>query len=177
MKTALVLHCWFGKPTDNWYPWLKEELTKKGYQVEIPAIPTMDTNAPDLAKQLEFIKNGKFVEAETLVIGHSLGALLALRLAEKYKLGQVILVSGWDFDDLTAEHKSFWDNPYNHQLIKNNVGKITVIHSDNDPYVTAFQAEEMAKRLGAKFILKKGAGHMTSKDGVTTLPEALQEIT
>ena len=49
--------------------------------VDIPELPTMNTNLPDLEKQLEVAL--PFVTAQSVVIGHSLGALLAMRLAEK----------------------------------------------------------------------------------------------
>ena len=136
----------------------------------------MDSEKPDLDTQIKFFKNMSFVDENTIIIGHSLGALLAMRLAEIQKAKALILASGWDFNDLTKEHESFWQKPYNHKLIKENAEKITVIHSDNDPYITAFQAEEMAKRLGAEFVLIKGAAHFLEKDGVTKITEILSFI-
>jgi hypothetical protein len=175
-KNALVLHCWYGNPESNWYPWLKSELEKKNYQVSVPKLPTMDTDLPDMDKLLEFVKNNFEINKETIIIGHSLGAVLALRLAEKYKFSKLISVSGWDFDDLTPEHQKFWPNKINHQVIKENVKDILCITSDNDPYFSVFQTEEMAKRLNAKFLLIKNAGHFTEKFGITKIPEILELI-
>jgi hypothetical protein len=176
MKPALVLHSWYGNPKEDWYPWLKNQLIQKDYQVSLPEIPTMATKSPDLPTQLKFIANLKVIGPDTLVIGHSLGSLLGLRLAEKYTFAQLILVAGWDFNDLTPEHQSFWPKPINHSHIKQHVSQITVIHSDNDPYITAIQAEDMSKRLGGKFILVKGASHFTQKNGITQLPQILPLI-
>jgi len=176
-KKVLILHCWYGDPESNWYLWLKKELEAKDYQVFVPTLPTMDTNLPDLETQLKYIKDNFKIDEHTLIIGHSLGAVLALRLAEIYKFKQMILVAGWDFDDLTDQHQKFWPNPINHQLIKNNVNNITYVSSDNDPYVTAFQAEEMSKRLNAKFLLIKNAGHFTKETfGITQIPQILELI-
>lgn len=174
MKKALILHCWFGKPEDNWYPWVKTELEKKSYEVEVPELPTMNTDKPNLKAMMDTV--GSKVDKDMVVIGHSLGALLGMRIAEKQKFKLLVLVSGWDFNDLTKEHASFWEKPFDHQKIIENVNKIGVIHSDDDPYITAFQAEEMAKRLRAKFSLIKGGGHLTAKDGITRLPEILEWI-
>ena len=88
----------------------------------------------------------------------------------------MFLVAGWDFDDLTYEHRLFWKTKINHKKIKKNVKEIYCISSDNDPYTTAFTVEEMNKRLGGKFILIKGAGHFTEKDGVKKIPDLLQYI-
>lgn len=166
-----MLISWYGAPENDWFPWLKNELEKKGYDVAVPDFATMRTDLPDMEDMLKTLK----VDKDTVVIGHSLGAVLGLRLAERQSFAKLILVSGWDFDDLTAEHRLFWPNKINHEKIKENVNEIVVIHSDNDPYITAAQAEEMCnKRLGGKFVLLHNAGHISKKSGNRTdLPEIL----
>lgn len=166
---ALILHAWYSNSSKNWYLWVKTELEKVGREVLIPELPTMDTDLPDMNLQLKTVK--QFIDKNTLVIGHSLGAVLGLRLAETTGFEKLFLVSGWDFDDLTKEHQLFWSSKIDHEKIKENVREIYVISSDNDPYFTAFQAEEMSKRLNGKFILIKGAGHFTVKDGVTNISQ------
>jgi len=175
MKKALILQGWYQKPDKHWYPWLKKELEKRGYEVYLPDLPTIHTDLPDMKKQLAFIeKNFKF-DKDTFVFGHSLGTLLAMRLAEKHKYKSMFLVAGWDFDDLTVpEHKLFWQSKINHSKIKQNVKEIYCISSDNDPYTTAVVTEQMSKRLSGKFILLKGKGHFTEKFGVTKIPELLK---
>jgi hypothetical protein len=174
MKHALILHAWYNKPENHWYPWLKKELETKGYEVNAPELPTMNTDLPDLNQQLKTVE--KLITKDTVVIGHSLGCLLAMRLAEKHTYQKMILVAGWDFNDLTVEHRLFWPDPMNHDAIKKHVKEIYVVSSDNDPYITAFLAEEMSKRLDGKFILIKGAGHFTKDYGITQIPEILHYI-
>jgi len=174
---ALILHCWYGKPGDNWYPWLSKELERRQYQVYIPELPTMSTALPELKAQLEAISQTVKADSDSLVIGHSLGGVLALRIAEKMPVRKMILVSGWDYDDLHEPHRKYWQTKINHSRIKSNCSDITCVSSDNDPYVTAFQAEEMSKRLNAKFLLIKGAGHFTAKnDKITKIPELLNYL-
>lgn len=57
MKKAIILHAWYSKPEDDWYPWLKGKMEGKGYQVYLPEIPTMKDDHPDMNKQLNFIEN------------------------------------------------------------------------------------------------------------------------
>lgn len=173
-KSALILHAWLNDPDKHWYPWLKSELETRGYTVYLPEIPTMNSNAPNLAAQMKCIEDTIPLDNNMLVLGHSLGCLLAMRLAEKHVFGKLFLVAGWDFNDLTTEHQSFWTNNINHTAIKKNVNDIYCISSDNDPYMTAFTVEEMSRRLDGKFILMKGAGHFTKEFGVTKIPEVLQ---
>ncbi|MEI6691050.1 MAG: alpha/beta fold hydrolase [bacterium] len=175
MKKALILHAWFSKPESNWYPWLKSELEKKGYEVWVPQLPTFDGNAPDLETAIKFITDENFVDKDTVVIGHSLGTLLTMRLAERMQFGQAILLAAWDYNDLTPEHKSFWTNMIDHDLCKKNVAKWSALISDNDPYVTKILAGEVADRFGAEKIYC-GAKEHFSQDlgGVTEVPEILR---
>lgn len=134
----------------------------------------MNTDLPDLEAQLPVA--AAFLKENTIVIGHSLGSLLAMRLAEKFTFGKMILVAGWDFNELTIEHQLFWKNPIDHASIKQHVSDIVCVTSDNDPYITAITVDDMSKRLGAKYMLIKGAGHFTSSYGITEIPELLELI-
>lgn len=173
-KHALILHAWLNGIDTHWYPWLTKELESRGYTVYLPEIPTMNTKKPDLAAQMDFIEKNIPLDEHMIVFGHSLGCLLALRLAEKHSFAKLFLVAGWDFDDLTAEHQSFWPNKLNHAAIRRNVKEIYCLSSDNDPYITAFTVEEMSKRLEGKFILVKGAGHFTEEYDIKQIPTILE---
>lgn len=176
IKQALILHAWYEKPENNWYPWLKTELKNRGYKVLIPDLPTMQTDLPDMQQQLNLIEQSIAIDNETIVVGHSIGCLLAMRLAEKYSYKKMFLVAGWDFNDLYPQHRLFWPFPIDHAAIKAHVKEIYCLSSDNDPYETSFTVEEMSKRLDGKFILVPGAGHFTEKFGVTKIPELLEYV-
>ena len=176
MKNALILQGWYQKPTSNWYPWLKKELEKKGYTVIVPDLPTIHTDAPDWAEIKKTILDLDIIDNETLIVGHSLGCLMALKIAEEYKYNKMILVAGWDFNDLTVEHQSFWEQPIKHKKITNHVKNIICIASDNDPYFTWCTNEEMSRRLNAKPILVQNAGHFTEEFGIKEIPEILKLI-
>lgn len=173
MKNIIFLQSWYSKITDNWYGWLKTELDKKGYLTHFIDLPEMRKEVPDMGKMIAQIEVFGFIDKNTTLIGHSLGCLLAMRLAEKHVIGKMILASGWDFDDLTEGHKTFWLNKIDHTKIMSHVKKIYVIHSDNDPYITKITAEDMSKRLGADFILVPNGGHLNAKSGITKLPQIL----
>lgn len=176
MKQALILQGWYQSPKSNWYPWLKKELEKREYTVFLPDLPTMHTDHPDMVKQLAFIQKLTTIDKNTIIFGHSLGALLGMRVAERCSFDKLFLVAGWDFNDLTREHKLFWKKKIDHKKIKMNVREIYCISSENDPYITAFMAEEMSKRLGGKFVLVKDAGHFTEDFGIKKIPELLSKL-
>ncbi|MGI8420324.1 MAG: RBBP9/YdeN family alpha/beta hydrolase [Candidatus Levyibacteriota bacterium] len=176
MKKAVILQGWYQKPTSNWYNWLKEELEKQEYLVFLPDLSTMHTDLPDMQLQLKEIEKLATLDKDTIVIGHSIGCLLAMRLAEKHKLHNLYLIAGWDFNDLTEEHRLFWPNAINHSEIIKNTDKIYCITSNNDPYMTPFTVESMTKRLHGEFILIKNGGHFNDKFGIKEIPELLQYI-
>lgn len=60
--------------------------------------------------------------------------------------------------------------------IRRNAGKVTVFHSDNDPFVSVGNGEKIAHKLGAEFHKVPGAGHFNATAGFTTFPELLKEI-
>jgi predicted alpha/beta hydrolase family esterase len=117
------------------------------------------------------------IDKNTCIIGHSIGTLLAMRIAEKVRYEKMILVAGWDFNDLTTEHRLFWKSPINHQTIRENTNSRYCFTSENDPYFTKFSTQEMAKRLDAKVVVIPDAGHFTSKFGVNKLPELVDLFT
>lgn len=177
MKKILVLHAWYSMPESNWYPWLRAEAEKKGYQVFVPDLPSMRTDLPDMVEQFKQVDQALEVDGETTVVGHSLGSVLGLRLAERKKFAKLLLFAGWDFNDLTVEHRKFWPSLINHDKVRQNVGEIVCFSSDNDPYFTAFQVEEMSKRLSGKFVLCPGKGHFSKElNGVTEVSEILKHI-
>lgn len=176
MKNALIIHAWYNKADERWYPEFKALLEAKGYKVALPDLPELRKDQPSLVEVLKELESVCTFDEETVVIGHSLGALVALRLAEKHQLDKVVLVAGWDFNDLTEGHKLFWDKPIDHALIQSHAKKILVVHSDNDPYITASTAEDMSKRFIGEFLLMKGAGHFTGEDALERLAPLLEKL-
>lgn len=109
MVNVTIYHCWEGTPESNWYPWLKNTLEDKGYVVKVPLL--MDNKNPTLNDWMSCADPDSNVHTGDLVIGHSLGAVFALKVAEasKVKIGHLILVSGWDFWDLTPEFETLFN--------------------------------------------------------------------
>lgn len=180
MKTVFIFHGVGGHPGENWFPWLKERLEEEGHRVIVPAFPRPDH--PELNAWLNhFQQCASFIDADSIFIGHSLGAAFALRCLERrqspiratFLVSAVWGVMGNRFDPVMT---SFTHEPYDWETIRRNGGDITVIHADDDPYIRLPLAEDLAKNLSVGVTLIKGAGHCNAAAGYTTFPLLLEMV-
>jgi hypothetical protein len=188
MKKAVIVHCWGGNPEYCWYPWAKNELEAKGFEVKVPAMP--NTEEPRLLEWLPYLQEtvGE-VDENTYLIGHSVGCITILRFLEQLpadkKVGGVVLVAGFTDDishieEVGDELKSFFEAPILWDEIKPKANKFTVILSDDDPYVDLKYGNEFKEKLGAKIVVKEGMKHFSGgvdgEESCDELPAILEVI-
>lgn len=138
---AVVIHGFEGSADSNWFPWIEAELVGKGYEVFNETFPNADH--PNLNEVLEFYRPQ--MNDVDLVIGHSLGAFIALKLSEEFKFTKLVLVApaigtlnypymyeNWEGSDVDSL-KSFIGNGFNSNLLKVDQG--FALFSLDDPYV------------------------------------------
>lgn len=162
MRTAIILHGTLGSPDGNWFQWLKKELEKRGVTVWLPQLPQAEQ--PSLREWLQFVKEQCpfLINEETLIIGHSSGAILALVVAENNmeKIGAIIDVSVFHDNSLRWQpNDRLFDVQFNWAAIHQGVNELLFIHSDNDPYVPLNQAEYVATNTDGEMIVIPGEGH------------------
>ena len=69
MKRAFIIHGWDSRPNEGCFPWLKEELQKKGFDVYAPAMP--EPLRPEIDVWVTFLGQQIGVPSEeTFLIGH-----------------------------------------------------------------------------------------------------------
>ncbi len=185
MKRAIIVHGWDFNPNMNWYPWLKEELEKKGYRVIVPSMP--ETSEPKIKNWISHLKKtiGKLDE-NTLLIGHSMGCQTIMRYLEGSdydKKVNVIFVAGWfklnnlEGEEVESIAKPWLDTPINFNKIKSKINSIIVLLSSNEPYNCLKEnGKTFKEKLGAKVLTLKNKGHFTEEDNIKKLPEILQFI-
>lgn len=185
MKRAYIIHGWGGEPNSNWHPWLKKELEKNNFKVEVPAMP--NTDEPEIKSWVSKLSEvvGK-ADEETYFIGHSIGCQTILRYLEglKSKIGGVVFVAGWF--NLTKEAmpgeeeekiaKPWIETPINIEKVKKACNKIIAIFSDNDPYVDLEENKTAFEKLNAEIVVEKNKGHFDDESKTTKLPSALKAV-
>jgi predicted alpha/beta hydrolase family esterase len=89
MKNALILHGTSANPHANWFDWLAGQLEANGYEVWAPQLPNADK--PDMTAYRQFIFDSNFdFNDETLLVGHSSGAVAVLSVLEALPLSTKI---------------------------------------------------------------------------------------
>lgn len=180
MRTVFIFHGTAGSPEGNWFPWLKEELEKRGCRVFVPEFLTPDGQS--LASWLEVLKDyDQFINKETIFIGHSLGGLFLLRVLERLK--HSVYAAFFVAAPVGVRPILFYESDYRFSgfsfdwsAIKSKAKHFTVFHSDNDPYVCLANGEKLAKELGANLIFIPNAGHLNAESGYTRFDKLLQEM-
>lgn len=159
MKNVIILHGSSSKPTDFWFPYIKENIEKVGYQVWVPELP--DTDTPELKHQLRFVLEGGNFNQDTILIGHSSGCPLILAVLEKLpsRISKSVQVAGF----LDGEH-SILKKEYDWERIKSNAKDFLFINSDNDPWGCDHkQGLRLFEKLGGTLVIRHGEGHMGSE--------------
>jgi hypothetical protein len=168
---VFIFHGAYGHPGENWFPWLKKELEKLKIDVIVPTFPTPENQS--LENWMNVIGLHQ-IGTDDILIGHSIGAALVMRLLEEHKAKAAFLVAGFvgelGFSDVDEINYSFFKDPMKWSKMRMNCRKIFVIGSDNDPYVPLTQTNALAKNLMVEPIVVTGAGHFNSKSGYTRFP-------
>ena len=174
MKNALILHGAGNNSQGNWFPWLKGELEKRGYEVWSPDLPNSDEpNREDWLNTIFSNKDWQFNE-DTVIIGHSAGATLILRILERLpegaQINKAILVAGvvelGTKPELFQYKRSLVENPFDWEKAKKSAKAFCLVCSDNDPYQCGDdQGKIMQEYLGGELIVKQGEAHFNLEKG------------
>lgn len=173
-QRVIIVHGFNGNPDKHWYPWLAAELLAEGIAVSRLALP--QPKDPQLRPWLDAIAEQAGPLAGTVVVTHSLGGFTILRYLQEnpeIQLRGIVLVSGFDapvaaqpvLDDFLAPG-------VDSTALRERLGTISVISSDNDHVIPAADSQALADRLGVELTIVPGGAHFLYSDGITELPAA-----
>lgn len=179
-KKAYIIHGAYGNPTENWIPWLKTELEKLGYEVLTPTFPTPESQSLENWNMV-FETHIKELDENTILIGHSLGCPFILNVLQiiNTKVNAIFLVAGFHTllnHPIDEINKTFVEDGFNWEKIKNNCNKIYMLSGDNDPYIKIEISNELAKKLNANYKIIENGGHLNETAGYTKFEVLLETI-
>jgi predicted alpha/beta hydrolase family esterase len=147
-----------GGPNDNWFPYLKTELEKLGFTVIASEFP--DNKLARASYWLPFLEE-LGADENTILIGHSSGAIAAMRFAESKKILGSVLVGTYHTDlGLETEKLSgYFDRPWNWEPIKRNQQWIAIYASTDDPWIPIEEPRFVKEQLDAAYFEYTDQGH------------------
>ncbi len=181
-SNVFIFHGTEGYPEENWFPWLKEKLEENGLKVFIPQFPSPPVVPSKIVEWFDVLKSyEQYINEDTILIGHSLGGVFALKVLERLKssVKGVFLVGtpigvrpilNYDRDS------SFSGFDFDWSIIKANSKEFVVYQSDNDPYVSLGNGEHLAAELGIELTFIPSAGHFNKKAGYLEFPALLERV-
>ena len=180
---VIVLHGAHGGPETNWFPWLHAALNAEGIEVLRPRFPT--PQGQSLAAWLETYDAAvrPLPPAPTILVGHSLGAALALRLVERAAepCAGLFLAAGFvgalGLPEYDTINESFFAGLFDWAGIRERKGSACRCWAgDDDPYVPLSRSQDVADRLKAPLEIVPGGGHLNSETGFDTFPQLRDAI-
>ncbi len=165
-----------GTGTDNWFPYVKEKLESLGFSV---AAPDMPDNILARANQwLPFLKDSLGADQDTILIGHSSGAVAAMRYAENNKLYGSILVGACytDLGDDDEKASGYYDHEWQWDKIKSNQNWIVQFASTDDPYIPIEEARHIHHMLNTEYHEDANEGHYGEDKGKVEFPKLVEAV-
>lgn len=173
MKTKAIIVPGNGDddPQDKWFPYVEKELGKLGVEVKNVKFPD-----PVLARKEHWLPFLEKLGADenTILIGHSSGAVAAIRYAENHKiLGSVLVGSYHNHLDIEDEKKSgYFDGEWQWDKAKSNQEWIIQFHSTDDPYIPTEQAHFIKGKLDTEYHEFTDREHFGDKE----FPELVEAV-
>ncbi len=164
-----------GSVKDNWFPYLEKELTELGLTVISEDFP--DSQIAREKYWLPFLKK-LGTDEKTILIGHSTGAIAAMKFAENNKILGSVLV-GTYYTDLGEENEKqagYFDRPWNWQAIKKNQKWIAQFNSTDDPWIPIEEARFVNVMLETDYHEYTDQGHFGGDYIKVEFPEIVEVI-
>lgn len=144
---------------DNWFPRVKSDLEAQGLEVVAATFPD-----PELAREsywIPFLQNDLKVDENTILVGHSSGAIAAMRLAEKQKILGSVLVGAYhtDLGMDTEKQSGYFDRPWNWDKIRENQQWTILFASEDDPWIPIEEPRSIKSQIDCEYYEFKDQGH------------------
>jgi hypothetical protein len=181
-KKVIIAHGWGGHPEENWFPWLKNNLEERNFEVIIPQLPIpKNPKIQNWVPALNEVVGD--ADEETYFVGHSLGCQTIARylesLPEDLKVGGVVFVAGF-FDEVSRVPEEIVEHwmgaSVDLKKVKKHFDKSVALFSDDDPHVPIENIDSFRDVLGSEIILQNKKGHFGSRDACFELPIVLDSI-
>jgi len=143
---------------DIWLPYLERELTALGLEVINQTFPdNIKARAQYWLPHIESLG----ADERTILIGHSSGAVAAMRYAEAHQLLGSILVGvcHTDLGDSFEAASGYYETEWQWQRIRDNQQWIAIYSSTDDPHIPIAEPRFIAAQLRCSYFEFTDRGH------------------
>ena len=181
---VVIAHGSFGKPHENWIPWLEEELDKLNIAYLTPTFPTPEhQNYDDWKYVLDSYYNFGCFDKDTIFVGHSCGAIFLAKyiINKEFNCRGYISLAGYNNfysnDDLMDNlNSTFYLSKEELRNISSFVPRRVSIYSDNDPFIPQMKLEEFADTISSEKVIVNNGGHLNKSAGLVSFELLLSQI-
>lgn len=165
-----------GSASQDWFPYAQREFEKLG-------IATVARDFPDpvYAREkfwLPFLKDDLGADEHTILIGHSSGAIAALRFAEQNQIYGSVLVGSYytDLDNEQEKKSGYFNRPWQWDKIRANQQWVIMFSSADDPWVIIDEPRYVAQQLKAEYHEYTNRGHFGGDRPNPDFPELIAAV-
>jgi len=157
----IIFHGYKSSPKKGFFPWLKDELHKLGHEVIIPELPDPENPDPEEWTKIA-LEAMPYVDKDTLIIGHSLGATIALRFLEAAEAtsppkGTLLISPPWH---IKAEmFRGFFFNELDFDVLAWKSKMFVIVHAKDDKVIPEDHAVKYANVLHGTLVNLSKGGH------------------
>jgi pimeloyl-ACP methyl ester carboxylesterase len=159
--TVILIHGNGGcTAADFWLPAVERDLTALGLTVINETFP--DNVKARASVWLPFLES-LGADEQTILVGHSSGAVAAMRYAETHRLlGSVLVgVCHSDLGDAFEAASGYYHRPWQWDRIRANQQWIGIFNSTDDPHIPIAESRLVAARLRSSYFEFDDRGHFT----------------
>ncbi len=160
-----------GNTFEGFFPYIKEKLQDKAEIISPGIYP--DAKLARAQYWLPYLEE-LGVGENTILVGHSSGAIAAMRYAETHKILGTVLVAGY-YTNLGMQEEiisGYFDKPWDWESIKNNQKFIIQFNSINDSFIPIEEAHYVRDKLNTDYF-ESNQGHFYPQE---TFPELIESI-
>lgn len=162
--------------SEIWYPYVKKALEESGIEVVAKNMP--DPELGSMKYWLPFIEKEIGEGPDTILVGHSTGAVAIMRYLETHRILGAVLV-GACYTDLGYESErlsGYYDKEWKWGLMGGNAKWIIQFASLNDPYIPIAEARFIRDKLRTRYYEYPDQGHFSDDVHKTEFPELIDAV-
>lgn len=180
-RNYVIIHGFTATPESDFHPWLKRELESRGHSVQIPSLP--NTEKPSEEEQVDFVLKNCSFDEHTILVGHSLGSVVAMKVLEKLqtKISGLVIVGGFLSPNFKDHDRNFakrftWN--FDFENIRASVGNVTILHDVNDSAILDSSADMLSESFASPVIkCNPKEDHFTGTEEWVILEHLLPQVT